>query len=416
VSEFQDHPTHDEPPLGTGGAEERLDPANQSLADALRVSFWILKAVMLLLAIAFLGWSRHSGFFTVPPQKQALVLRFGALKGAGVPRDPGRHWSWPYPIESREMVDVRVKSLEIDTFFPRLTAKEKTQTLDGLMMRMGALTPGTDGCLISGDRNLLHALWSMEYRITDARAFLENISDEQTIVKAVLDNAVLRTVAHFKADDLLSDRISAIQMEVSKQVSERLAELNAGITVLSVNVKMPTAPLQVRSAFLAVNEAVSEADQKEIEAHREAARILNDVAGPGYEKLVAALERYEEARGAGDKKTAETAQQEIDAILLSNETKGQAGVMIDKARSYKTDLIQNVRAEANYFRRLKAQLGNNREIVLQRLWDNTKQKLLEDADTKVYVPKGEPVIIDFNKPSRWDQADKKAKLEAEKPK
>ena len=82
------------------GEETDLDPASQSLADALSVSFWILKAVMLLLVLAFLGWSRHSGFFTVPPQQQALVLRFGGVKGAGAPKPPGRHWSWPFPCLS----------------------------------------------------------------------------------------------------------------------------------------------------------------------------------------------------------------------------------------------------------------------------------------------------------------------------
>ena len=242
-----------------GGSDEGLDPANQSLADALRVSFMILKTVMILLAVAFLGWSRHSGFFTVPPQKQALVLRFGAIKGEGIPKDPGRHWSWPYPIESREMVDVRVKSFEIDTFFFKLTDKDRTKTLDELGGRFGALTPGQDGCLISGDRNLLHALWSVEYQVTDVRSYLENVLDERATVKAALDNAVLRTVAHCRADDLLGDRISLIQQEVTRHTADHLGKLNSGITVLSVNVKMPTAPLQVRKAFLAVNEAVSEA-------------------------------------------------------------------------------------------------------------------------------------------------------------
>ncbi len=423
MSDSHDHDHHhdhdhahgeDEPVGARHGIDEGLDPANQSLADALRVSFWILKTVMILLAVAFLGWSRHSGFFTVPPQKQAMVLRFGAISGPGVPKDPGRHWSWPYPVESREMVDVRVKSLEIDTFFFRLSERDKTKTLDEMpLFAMGSLAPGQDGCLISGDRNLLHALWSVEYQVTDVRQYLENVQDEQKIVKAVLDNAVLRTVAQYKADDLLGDRISLIQTEVARRVAKRLTELETGITVLSVNVKMPTPPLPVRGAFLAVNEAVSEADQKVLEASREAEKALNDMAGPAHKKLGTLVEKYEEARQRGDKTVSEAVQHEIDALLVSNETKGKAGLLIDAARSFQTGTIEQVRGDARYFRDLRAQLGARPDTVLRQLWDNTKQRMLDKAEAKVYMMAGEPLIIDLNKPARWDMADKKARLEAE---
>lgn len=392
--------------------DEGLDPANQSLADALRVSFWILKTVMILLVIAFLGWSRHSGFFTVPPQQQALVLRFGAIEGPGAPKLPGNHWSWPYPIESRVMVDVRVKSFEVETFFFARDARMRTQPLEKLVLGGGTLTPGQDGCLITGDHNILHAIWAVEYQVTDIRDYLQNVSDEKALVSAALNNAVLRTVAHYKADDLLSDRIAEIQAEARKQTDEHLAKLNAGISVRSVSVKMPTPPLQVLSAFLAVNESVSEADRLRTEAQREADDILNAVAGPAHEKLADAISRYELARGKKDDAAAGRIQEEIDALLLSDETKGQAGEMLDAARSYKTDWIQAIRAEADYFLQLKAKYDANPEIVLRRLWLDTRQDILENAVYKVFLAKGEPLIIDINKPPRWDKAEKKAQLEA----
>ncbi len=404
--------TTDSGPARPDGPGESLDPASQSLSDALRVSFWILKAIMLLLVVAFLGWSRHSGFYTVPPQQQALVLRFGAIKGAGAPKLPGKHWSWPYPIESREMVDVRVKSLEIETFYFTRDAKARTKTIDEMGMRMGALTPGEDGYLITGDHNLLHALWSIEYQVTSARERLENVADEEELVAAILGNAVIRTVAHYKADDLLGDNITAIQAEVTRRTGEHLSRLNSGISVLSVNVKMPTAPLQVRSAFLAVNNAVSEADQKIRKARQEADKILNDVAGAAHEQLTEVIHRYEVARGKKDRTAAKGIQDGIDALLLSDETKGQAGALIDRARSYKTDLIQVVRAEADHFRQLKVQYDANPDIVLRRLWDNTRQRVLEAAKSKVFMLRGEPLIIDVNEPPEWDQEEKKKALEA----
>jgi len=86
--------------------------------------------------------------------------------------------------------------------------------------------------------------------------------------------------------------------------------------------------------------------------------------------------------------------------------------MMDQARSYKTNLIQVVRAEADYFRRLRSQYKENPEIVKQRLWENTRQRMLQDAESKVFLPRGETLIVDINKPPRWDREEEKAKLQA----
>ncbi len=394
--------------------DEGLDPASQSLADALRVSFWILKAVMLLLVVAFLGWSRHSGFFTVPPQKEALVLRFGAIQGA--PHPPGNHWSWPYPIESRVMVDVRSKSFEIESFFFSRTERQRTMTLDEMPGRLrGGLTPGQDGCMISGDHNLLHALWSIEYRVTDIRRFLENVMDERELVRAVFETAIVRTVAHYKADDVLGDRIAEIREEVKRRTQDKLGAegLDTGIEVASVNTKMPTPPLQTRDAFLKVNTSSSEAKQMIQEARREADRLLNETAGPAHVALSDAIAKLEVARTTGNEQSEGKIQSQIDDLLTSPETKGEAGAMIDAARSYKTNLIQKVRAEANRFRELKAEYDKNPEITLRRLWANTRQKLLETGKVKLMPPGGAPLIIDVNEDPRWGREEKKAELEAE---
>src|SRR5690348_12096254 len=56
-------------PGGNGRARfEELDPAQQSLADALRVSFGVLKAIMVVLLILY----AFSGFFSVGNNEVAL--------------------------------------------------------------------------------------------------------------------------------------------------------------------------------------------------------------------------------------------------------------------------------------------------------------------------------------------------------
>ena len=57
--------------------EAPLDPANQSLAEALRTTFRILKFFMVVLVVLFLA----SGAIVVDQNEQAVVFRFGRPVG-----------------------------------------------------------------------------------------------------------------------------------------------------------------------------------------------------------------------------------------------------------------------------------------------------------------------------------------------
>src|SRR5215468_8513217 len=86
-----------DPNRGLPPPGDALDPANQSLADALRKSFAVLKALMLVLVVAYV----LSGWFRVQPGEVGFVVRMGRVIGIGNDRvlKPGWHWSFPYPID-----------------------------------------------------------------------------------------------------------------------------------------------------------------------------------------------------------------------------------------------------------------------------------------------------------------------------
>src|SRR5579862_6304957 len=86
------------------GPERPVDAGSEALTEALRSSFWIVKVVMFLLLIVFLG----SGFFTVEPQEQAMIIRLGRPVGTGQKAllGPGFHLSFPYPIDEHIKVPI----------------------------------------------------------------------------------------------------------------------------------------------------------------------------------------------------------------------------------------------------------------------------------------------------------------------
>ena len=103
---------------------DELDTAGKSLSEALRMSFIILKVIMIVLVLAFLA----SGFETVDSNEQALVLRFGKIRGVGEKRilGPGLHWILPYPIDEIVKIPVeRAIHLSIDSFWYHESPQER---------------------------------------------------------------------------------------------------------------------------------------------------------------------------------------------------------------------------------------------------------------------------------------------------
>jgi hypothetical protein len=93
------------PVSGGPGLDPALDPAQQSLAEALRVSFGILKVAMLALLVAY----AFSGTFSVGSNEVALRLRFGDYVGAPGERvlERGTYLAAPFPLEQVIKVDTR---------------------------------------------------------------------------------------------------------------------------------------------------------------------------------------------------------------------------------------------------------------------------------------------------------------------
>src|SRR5690349_16081084 len=81
-----------------------VDAGSQALSEALRSSFAIVKFLMIMLVLVFLG----SGFFIVGPQERAIILRFGkpVAQGEKALLGPGLHYSLPYPIDEVHKVSI----------------------------------------------------------------------------------------------------------------------------------------------------------------------------------------------------------------------------------------------------------------------------------------------------------------------
>jgi membrane protease subunit HflK len=361
-----------------------LDPANRSLSDALQMSFRLLKVAMVVLVVAYLC----SGGGCVQPDMQVVVLRFGKI--AGEPLGPGFHFTLPYPIDEKIPVPVKQKkSILADLFWLRLKEEDRGKELDELTARGSSLDPVADGALITGDKNLIHILLRVTYTISDAVAYVSNIQNEEELVKLTAESSLIAVVAGQEVDGILRGRTTdRISNQVRIRMQEVLDRMESGIRVEIVSLESKTPPLQVRRAFTDVQRAESEQLEKIEIAKAKRTEMLNKAAGADYQLVLSKIREFEQARDGQNEERAEALRGELIS-LLANRASGEAARLINEARSYRENLVQEVEAEVQRFARLLPEYRKNPTFLIEQLWLDTQKDILGNKRLeKIRIPGG----------------------------
>ncbi len=363
--------------------EALLDPAHQSLADALRVTLRFVQLGMVALGVLFL----FSGATTVREGESGLRLMFGKIVGDDL--EPGFHFSAPYPVGDLIKIETGTRRInEDEAYWPFLTEREKGRKIEELSG--GAdLDPRNDGALITADGNLVHTQWRVIYRRQPelARQFAENIhpDHEERIVRGAAQHGIVRAVSEVTIDELLKETgggAGSVASRARAIAQEMLDDIRSGIVLedLVLSQKMP--PLFARERFNAVQSAESNA-QKAIETARQAAsRTLSEAAGGVYEDLRREILNYEEAVAvhaaaieAGDPRQIEEAREQMDAVLAridalmeSDRAGGEVARLMFEARAYREEEPNRRLADARRFEAMLAQYEANPSVTVQTAW------------------------------------------------
>ncbi|MBL4592176.1 MAG: hypothetical protein JKY96_09490, partial [Phycisphaerales bacterium] len=173
---------------------QRMDAAHQSLADALRITYKLLQAGMVVLVVLYLV----SGLQSIKEGESGVAVRFGKIVKPNL--EPGFQWSWPYPIG--EIVRVESGSVELPIgwhFMPNLPGNNKDPMIAELKSfnSRRELDPANNGFSITADLNIAHTQWRAYYRRSDHAMYLANIFalDEDAIVRAAIQRGVVRSIS-----------------------------------------------------------------------------------------------------------------------------------------------------------------------------------------------------------------------------
>lgn len=373
-----------------------FDPAQQSLAEALRISFTLLKVVMVILLVIYL----LSGFFNVKSNESAVRLRFGSIvevdqSGRKEIDAGGPYFAFPYPIEEVVKIPTAPRTLELNQQFWHQQQEEQ--------LAQGPLNPERDGSLLTGDANIVHARWTLTYNISGPVDYLTHVGSPdlaEQIVRNAAEQGLVHTVARLSIDEIMRGQNYSDTARII--IQEQLDAMNSGITVQQVSLARRAIPGSVRRSYEAVILAQSERGQAIEAAQKERSSILNTAAGEAYEPLWKLIVAYEQAVDLEDHVEANRLAAEIDAAystLSIPAERGPAPVggrvaeIVNAAQTYRTQVVEQVKAEANTFNMLLPQYRENPNIVLSRLWQEARERILSGDVETFYLPPGQPRVI-----------------------
>ena len=222
-------------------------------------------------AIAILIWL-GTGFFIVQEGQQAVITQFGryhSTVGAGF------NWRLPYPVQRHELVFVtQIRSLDI--------GRDTVIKATGLR----------ESAMLTEDENILEIKFAVQYRLTDARAYLFESKNPTDAVVQAAETAVREVVGKMRMDSALSEERDQIGPRVRAIMQIILDRYKVGIEVVGINLQQGGVrpPEQVQAAF----DDVLKAGQERERAKNEAQAYANDVVP----RAVGAASRLkEEAEG-----------------------------------------------------------------------------------------------------------------------
>lgn len=270
----------------------------------------------LLLILMGLLWCA-SGFYIVEQPERGIVLRFGRYLET---TDPGLRWHLPFPIETREIVNIsQVRTVEIG-YSNNVKSKVAKEAL-----------------MLTDDENIIDLQMAVQYVLKDPADYLFNNREVEDTVKQVAETAIREIVGRNTMDFVLYEGREQVAVDASKSMQEILDRYKTGIQISKVTMQNAQPPEPVQASF---DDAVKAGQDRERQKN-EGQAYANDII-PRARGLAARL--MEEASGYKQRviATAEGDASRFTQIL----TEYQKAPGVTRDRMY-LDMMQQVLSNTN---------------------------------------------------------------------
>ncbi len=286
-------------------------------------SFGSLKNSLVIFLAVILFWL-FSGIYTVQPDEQALVLRFGKYhRTAG----PGLHYHLPAPVEKKIKVKVtKINSEEIGYRSAANSSVSKTE----------------ESLMLTGDENIVDIHFEVQWRIGDAYDFVFNVRNvrEGDTVKSAAESAMREVIGRTKIALALAEGRDSIEEETKDLLQKILDSYQAGVEIVRLQLLQVDPPAQVIDAFRDVQTAKLDK-----------------------EKTINQAESYRN-----------------DVIPRA---RGEAQKILEEALAYQNRVVAEATGQAERFNKIYREYSRAPDVTRKRLYLETMEEIFKNAQLTI---------------------------------
>ena len=281
-----------------------------------------LRPLLLVALIIGAGVAATTMFYSVAPDEEAVILRFGRFVRI---TQPGLHFKLPLGVDA--VYKVRTRRIHKAEFGFR-TEKPGIQT----RYSTGNFTD--ESLMLTGDLNVADVQWIVQYRIADAKSFLFNVRNVEKNIRDIAEASMRLVVGDRTVNDVLTIGRDAIGTRVQDVMQRSLDHYGMGISVVTLKLQDVNPPNPVKPSFNEVNAAKQEQE-----------KVINQ-AWEAYNKAIPAA-------------------------------RGQAQKMIAEAEGYALERVNRARGDAERFEQLHAEFRKAPDITRARLYLESMELVLQ---------------------------------------
>lgn len=310
------------------------------------------RGLMLIVAIGVLLWL-SSGIYFVKADEEGVVLHFGKYSRTTA---AGMNYHLPYPFES--------------VMKPRVTAINRVEVGYRSAARAGSdmIAIPEESLMLTGDENIVDINFEVQWKISKASDFLFNIRNPEDTVKAVAESAMREVIGKSQIATVLTAGREDVAMATKKLIQDTLSEYNAGIEIISVNLRDVNPPDQALAAFRDVQSARVDLET----ARNQAEAYRNDILP---------------------------------------KARGQAQQIVLDAEAYKQEVIARAQGEASRFAAVYNEFKQAKDVTKKRMYLETMEQVMSGMNKVIIDGKGSQGVLPYlplsdlkAKPARSEEA------------
>jgi membrane protease subunit HflK len=291
--------------------------------------------ILIGIIIVFLATSM---VYTVGIDEVGVVQRFGKYSRT---TPPGLNFKLPAGVE--KITKVKVKRVYKEEFgFKSVQAGRSRFSSAGDNIN--------ESLMLTGDLNVAVVPWIVQYRIKDPYNYLFKVHNVNGILRDMSESSMRLVVGDRSINEVISSR-EEIAVEARQILQADLDQAEAGINIVTIEMKKTNVPGPVQPAFNEVNQATQEKEKMIYEARED------------YNKAIPAA-------------------------------RGEAERTIKAAEGYSLDRVNRAQGDATRFTALYEEYSKAKEITKRRIYlENLKElfpkmgdKYIIDSDQKNVLP------------------------------